>query len=63
MRVPLVALRIVASTMAFVVLWRSDLLGAFSASLAWMLFVLVERRRVAAEVEGFPDCSSDSTGG
>ena len=40
-------LRIGASTVAIVELLRSDWLGGGLASLAWLLFVQVERRRAA----------------
>ena len=40
----LAGLRIAASTIALVELLRSDWAGGVSASLAWLLFVQVERR-------------------
>lgn len=40
-------LRIGASTIALVELLRSDWLGGGLASLAWLLFVQVERRRAS----------------
>ena len=40
-------LRIGASTVAIVELLRSDWLGGGLTSLAWLLFVQVERRRAA----------------
>ena len=43
------ALRIGASTVAIVELLRSDWLGGGLASLAWLVFVQVERRRAAAQ--------------
>ena len=43
-RTALMALRIAASTVALVELLRSDWAGGVSASLAWLLFVQVERR-------------------
>ena len=42
-------LRIGASTAAIVELLRSDWLGGGLASLAWLLFVQVERRQAAAQ--------------
>ena len=42
-------LRIGASTAAVVELLRSDWLGGGLASLAWLLFVQVERRQAAAQ--------------
>ena len=42
-------LRIGASTVAIVELLRSDWLGGGLASLAWVVFFQVERRRAAAE--------------
>ena len=42
-------LRIGASTVAIVELLRSDWLGGGLASLAWLLFVQVERRQAAAQ--------------
>ena len=39
-------LRIVASTVALVELLRSEWIGGGLASLAWLVFVQVERRRV-----------------
>ena len=42
-------LRIGASTVAIVELLRSDWLGGGLASLAWLVFVQVERRRAAAQ--------------
>ena len=42
-------LRIGASTVAIVELLRSDWVGGGLASLAWLLFVQVERRRAAAQ--------------
>ena len=42
-------LRIGASTVAIVELLRSDWLGGGLASLGWLLFVQVERRRAAAQ--------------
>ena len=42
-------LRIGASTVAIVELLRSDWLGGGLASLAWLVFVQVERRRTAAQ--------------
>ncbi|EAU73467.1 hypothetical protein RS9916_28189 [Synechococcus sp. RS9916] len=44
LRFVLAALRIAASTIALVDLLRSDWAGGVSASLAWLLFVQVERR-------------------
>ena len=44
LRFVLAALRIAASTIALVELLRSDWAGGVSASLAWLLFVQVERR-------------------
>ena len=43
-RFALAGLRIAASTIALVELLRSDWAGGVSASLAWLLFVQVERR-------------------
>ena len=43
------ALRSGASTVAIVELLRSDWLGGGLASLAWLVFVQVERRRAAAQ--------------
>ena len=57
----LAALRIVASTIALVELLQSDWAGGLSASLAWLLFVQVERRwngRVAIAEDGSPSESS-----
>ena len=42
-------LRIGACTVAIVELLRSDWLGGGLASLAWLVFVQVERRRAAAQ--------------
>ena len=42
-------LRIGASTVAIIELLRSDWLGGGLASLAWLLFVQVERLRAAAQ--------------
>ena len=47
-------LRIGASTIAIVELLRSDWLGGCLSSLAWLMFVQVERRRAAVE-EGLND--------
>ena len=43
-RFVLAALRIASSTIALVELLRSDWAGGVSASMAWLLFVQVERR-------------------
>ena len=40
-------LRIVSSTVAIVELLRNDLIAAGLSSLAWLMFVQVERRRAA----------------
>lgn len=53
----LAGLRIAASTIALVELLRSDWAGGVSASLAWMLFVQVERRW-RAHVDASDVCSS-----
>lgn len=45
-------LRIGSSTIAIVELLRSDWLGGGLASLAWLVFVQVERRRSEAEEDG-----------
>ena len=45
-------LRIGSSTIAIVELLRSDWLGGGLASLAWLVFVQVERRRSEAEADG-----------
>ena len=45
-------LRIGASTIAIVELLRSDWLSGGLSSLAWLLFVQVERRRAASLSEG-----------
>ena len=42
-------LRIGASTIAIVELLRSDWLGGCLSSLAWLMFVQVERRRAAVK--------------
>ena len=42
-------LRIGASTIAIVELLRSDWIGGGLASLAWLIFVQVERRRASVE--------------
>tara|TARA_B100001939_G_C16840976_1_gene573086 strand:+ start:123 stop:365 length:243 start_codon:yes stop_codon:yes gene_type:complete len=42
-------LRIGASTIAIVELLRSDWLGGGLASLAWLIFVQVERRRASVD--------------
>ncbi len=42
-------LRIGASTVAIVELLRSDWVGGGLASLAWLVFVQVERRRAASQ--------------
>ena len=42
-------LRIGASTVALVELFRSDWVGGGLASLAWLVFVQVERRRAASQ--------------
>tara|TARA_B100002052_G_scaffold259503_1_gene252132 strand:+ start:275 stop:436 length:162 start_codon:yes stop_codon:yes gene_type:complete len=42
-------LRIGASTIAIVELLRSDWLGGGLASLAWLLFLQVERRRASQD--------------
>ena len=47
-------LRIGASTIAIVELLRSNWLGGCLSSLAWLMFVQVERRRAAVE-EGLND--------
>jgi len=60
----LAALRIVASTIALVELLQSDWAGGLSASLAWLLFVQVERRwngRVASSEDGSPSEASGSS--
>ena len=44
--------RIGSSTIAIVELLRSDWLGGGLASLAWLVFVQVERRRSEAEEDG-----------
>ena len=54
MRFALFALRVVASTVALVSLLRSQWFAGLSASLAWFVFVQVERRSLAA-------ASSDSS--
>ena len=54
MRFALFALRVVASTVALVSLLRSQWFAGLSASLAWFVFVQVERRGLAA-------ASSDSS--
>ena len=46
------ALRIGASTVAIIELLRSDWIGGVSASLAWLLFVQVERRWSLAQKPG-----------
>lgn len=46
------ALRIGASTVAIIELLRSDWIGGVSASLAWLLFVQVERRWSLAKEPG-----------
>ena len=46
------ALRIAASTIALLELLRSDWAGGIAASLAWLLFVQVERRLVPLEPPG-----------
>ena len=53
-RFALFALRVVASTVALVSLLRSQWFAGLSASLAWFVFVQVERRGLAA-------ASSDSS--
>ncbi|HCX54459.1 MAG: hypothetical protein CBE01_001120 [Planctomycetaceae bacterium TMED241] len=45
-------LRIGSSTIAIVELLRSDWVGGGLASLAWLVFVQVERRRSAGEEDG-----------
>ena len=45
-------LRIGSSTIAIVELLRSDWLGGGLASLAWLVFVQVERRRSEVEEDG-----------
>ena len=47
MRFALFALRVVASTVALVSLLRSQWFAGLSASLAWFVFVQVERRGLA----------------
>lgn len=44
-------LRIGASTIAIVELLRSDWIGGGLSSLAWLVFVLVERRRATAAAQ------------
>ena len=46
-------LRIGASTIAIVELLRSDWIGGGLSSLAWLVFVLVERRRATAAALSF----------
>lgn len=48
-------LRIGSSTIAIVELLRSDWIGGALASLAWLVFVQVERRRTEAEGQESPD--------
>ena len=63
MRFVLAALRIAASTIALVELLRSDWAGGVSASVAWLLFVQVERRWSARLGDGASDGSSGPSRG
>lgn len=63
MRFLLAALRIAASTIALVELLRSDWAGGISASVAWLLFVQVERRWSARLGDDASDASSDLSRG